>query len=82
MYVVLKQKSVLLAIEMRLTSLAFTFLASATISRRTMCLWKLKRFKMADKTGVLSPDFQTSSLKWCDVVFDQSKKGIKTKIDI
>ena len=44
MYAVLKQKSVLLAIEMRLTSLAFMFLfifelASATISRRTMCLW-------------------------------------------
>ena len=43
-YVVLKQKSVLLAIDMRLTSLALMFLfffelASATISRRTMCLW-------------------------------------------
>ena len=42
-YVVLKQKSVLLAIEMRLTSLASMLLyffewASATISRRTMCL--------------------------------------------
>ena len=44
MYVVLKQKSVLLVIDMRLTSLALMFLfffelASATISRRTMCLW-------------------------------------------
>ena len=43
-YVGLKQKSVLLAIDMRLTSLALMFLfffelASATISRRTMCLW-------------------------------------------
>ena len=44
-YVVkLKQKSVLLAIDMRLTSLALMFLfffelASATISRRTMCFW-------------------------------------------
>ena len=43
-YVVLKQKSVLLAIDRRLTSLALMFLfffklASATISRRTMCLW-------------------------------------------
>ena len=45
-YVVWKQKSVLLAIDMRLTSLALMFLfffdlASATISRRTMCLWSL-----------------------------------------
>ena len=46
-YVVLKQKLVLLAAEMRLTSLALMFLfffelASTTISRRTamMCLWK------------------------------------------
>ena len=45
-YVVLKQKSVLLAAEMRLTSLAlmllfFFELANTTISRRTamMCLW-------------------------------------------
>ena len=45
-YVVLKQKSVLLAAEMRLTSLALMFLfffelASTIISRRTamMCLW-------------------------------------------
>ena len=43
MYVVLKQKSVLLVIDMTLTSLALMFLfsfelASATISRRTMCL--------------------------------------------
>ena len=43
-YIVLKQKSVLLAIDTRLTSLALMFLfffqlASATISRRTMCLW-------------------------------------------
>ena len=45
-YVVLKQKSVLLAAEMRLTSLAlmllfFFELANPTISRRTamMCLW-------------------------------------------
>ena len=40
----LKQKSVLLAIEMRLTSLALMFLffselASTIISRRRMCLW-------------------------------------------
>ena len=45
-YVVWKQKSVLLAIDMRLTSLALMFLfffelANATISRRTMCLWSL-----------------------------------------
>ena len=46
MYVVLKQKLVLLAAEMRLTSLAlmvlfFFELANTTISRRTamMCLW-------------------------------------------
>ena len=42
-YVVLKQKSVLLAIDMRLRlALMFLFfieLASVTISRRTMCLW-------------------------------------------
>ena len=43
-YFVLKRKSVLLAIEMSLTSLALMFLfffelASTTISRRTMCLW-------------------------------------------
>ena len=43
-YVVLKKKSVLLAIDMRLASLALMFLfffelASTTISRRTMCLW-------------------------------------------
>ena len=45
-YVVLKQQAVLLAAEMRLTSLALMFLfffelASTTISRRTavMCLW-------------------------------------------
>ena len=43
-YIVLKQRSVLLAIDMRLTSLVLMFLfffelASATISRRTMRLW-------------------------------------------
>ena len=66
MYIVLKQKSELLAIEMRLTSLALMFLfffelASVTISRRTMCLWNEVETKMMDVTGVLFPDSQLVS---------------------
>ena len=58
---VLKQKSVLLASEMRLTSWALMFLfffelASTTISRRMMCLWnKVKAIENSGHNWSLLP---------------------------
>ena len=83
-YVVLKRKSVLLAAEMRLTSLDLMFLfffelPSTTIPRRTamMCLWNEVETienagKMVDTTGVLSSSrFCPTNIKVLSLLFTE-----------